>query len=68
MNEDNYLLWSGRLMGWYTRGGVYTSTRADAAVLPRSEALILAQRHYKNGMSEFGLIPVPLADLEEISL
>lgn len=63
----NYILWSGRLQGWYTRGGVYSSTRSEAAVLDHAEAVALCKRHYKNGFSEFGLIPVSVDILEEIA-
>ena len=61
-----YYLWSVKMNGWMTSSGVGTSNISDATKYTHAEALLMCKRHYKNGLTEFGLIPVSVDDIEEI--
>lgn len=66
MDEELYLLWHTRNGGWLTASATYSSNRSDAKQFPESEAMRYAKAQYRNGMSEFGVIPISLSLLEEI--
>lgn len=59
-----YYLYSGRLNGWLSRGGNYSTDLADAAVHTREDALAICRRHKNQG--GYQLLPVAQADLEKI--
>jgi len=61
-----YFLYSARSSGWMTTSGIYSSEIKDAKEFSQAEALKLCKLHYKNGMSEFGLIPVSFSDIKAI--
>lgn len=61
-----YILYSIRATGWLTAGGTYTSDRTLAAQFNYDTMLRQCARHYRNGMTEFGLLPVSLTHLNEI--
>lgn len=61
--EPTYILWSTRASGWLSSSGHYVSTISDARKFGREEAFDYCRIHYKNGYSEFGLIPISLNDL-----
>lgn len=65
MESENYILWSVKASGWLSKGGNYTSTRADADTFTLTRALEMCKRH-KGNRAEFGLIPVSLELLEMI--
>lgn len=64
--NSKYILWSGRLSGWLTAGGTYSSNRSEAKIFTRDEAIDYCRAQYRTGLSEFGLLPVALSDLGEI--
>lgn len=61
-----YILWSGRMGGWLTASGTYASQMKEAKTFGREAMLIMCRRHMNNGFAEFGLIPIAVADLEEL--
>lgn len=67
MEEDKYVLWSGRLTGWLSNGGTYVNLVKDARKFSRTEAMEYCEIHYRNGYAEYGLLPVSLSDLLEIA-
>ena len=56
-----YILWSGRLQGWLTRGSTYSSDQAEARKFSRDEALAMVERHKNQG--GYTLLPIRLEDL-----
>lgn len=66
MDEDLYIMWSGRMQGWFSTTAQYTSDREQAKKFTHDEAIRQARRLYKDGMSEFGMIPVSLKILNEV--
>lgn len=67
MNNGDYYLWSTRLSGWFTAGGTYTSDPKQAKIYTHAEAIKQARIHYRNGMSEYGLLPISIEDLDVIA-
>lgn len=61
---SQYLLWSGKMQGWFTTSGTYGSDLDNAARLPRDEALAIAKRH--KTQAGHGMMPVRLEDLEAV--
>lgn len=61
-----YILWNSRLGGWFTYAGNYSSDRKLAKVFERADALSIATKHKNNGFSEYGLLPIAIADLEAL--
>lgn len=59
-----YILWSGRLQGWLTRGSTYSSDQAEARRFPRDEAIEMCKRHKQQ--AGYGLLPVREEDLAAI--
>jgi len=56
-----YLLWSGKLQGWFTSTGTYSTDQEEARQFTRDEALAMATRHKVQG--GYTLLPVRLEDL-----
>lgn len=66
--EQSYLIWSTKGGGWLANGITATTTvLADAKMFGRSEALRMARRQYRNGLSEYGLLPIAQDDLAAIA-
>lgn len=61
-----YLLLSIRFGGWMLRDGTYGTDIAEARRLDESAAFAFAARHYKNGFSEFGLVPIKEDSLDRV--
>lgn len=66
MESEKYYLWSTRAQGWLSPGGHYVGNLSDARIFGEHEALDYCRIHYKNGYSEFGLVPVSLNLLQHI--
>jgi hypothetical protein len=59
-----YLLWSVKAGGWIANSVTATTTiREDARQFSQAEAMRAATKQYRNGLSEFGLLPVRVEDL-----
>lgn len=67
MEEEKFILWHTRNGGWLTDGATYSSDRSAAKQFPHSEAMRYARAQYRNGFSEFGVIPIALSLLAEIA-
>jgi len=63
-----YILWSTRSAGWFTSSGQYSSEQKNAQQFTYDKALDMCKVHYRNGLSEFGLIPVNISMLRAIAL
>lgn len=66
MTLIEYVLWSTRNGGWYANG-IYVSDLASATRFTSSDAIEMCKTHRGKGEVEFGLLPVELLFLEEIS-
>jgi hypothetical protein len=70
MNETTmFVVWNTKLAGWLSRTGNYTSELSAARTLPWSEAreLCAAQHRLQEWGGEYGLLPVSVAALREVS-
>lgn len=67
MEEEKFLMWSGRLGGWLSPGGTFVNLVKDARQFTRAEMIDYGKMNYKNGYAEYGLLPVSLWNLKEIS-
>lgn len=63
--SELFHLFSIRLGGWQTNGGVYTSDTNQAKLCTREEALKLCRKQ-RGGITELGLVPVPVQMIKEI--
>lgn len=59
-----YVLWSGKMQGWFTTSGNYSNDLDQAQRFERTAALVFARKHKTQGAH--GMLPVALADLEAI--
>lgn len=66
MESEKYYLWSTRAQGWLTPGGNYAGAVHEARLFDEAEAFDYCKIHYRNGYSEFGLIPISLSSLARI--
>jgi len=66
MESEKFYLWSTRAQGWLSPGGHFTNQMSDARVFDEAEAFDYCKVHYKNGFSEYGLLPIRLNDLQRI--
>lgn len=60
-----YYLYSGRMSGWFTCAGTYTSDIADAATFPQADAFAMCRRH-KN-QAAYQLLPIRVEDMEALA-
>ena len=60
-----YYLYSIKMGGWISRTATYTSDIADAGTFSHDEAMRRAKR--TKSESAFGVIPVPIEIIEELS-
>lgn len=61
-----YIMWHTRNQGWLTTAATYSSDRTQAKQFPEDAAFALAKMQYGRGLSEFGVIPIPLETIERI--
>lgn len=64
--KDEYVLWSTRAGGWLTAGAQYSSELSEAERFTHAKALDRCKIH-RGGLSQFGLVPVAIEDLEVLS-
>jgi len=62
--EQTYQLYSGRMQGWLTRTGTYSSDPAEALQLGRTAAIERCRKHKTDG--GYQLLPISLNDLGDI--
>lgn len=62
--SDQYVLWSVRGSGWFTRSSATHSDLKSAATYSRDEAMKMVRLH-RGQYAPFGLLPVNLTMLDE---
>ena len=60
----NYILYSPRGQGWFTRSSTYSSDVKEAKVFDRATALATCRKHKDRGAHN--MIPVRMEDIQEI--
>lgn len=64
---ESFILWSTRNGGWMTPSSITASDIKMAQTFTRAKALDMCKLHARGTPGSFGLIPVDLAFLKEIT-
>ena len=62
--SPTYYLYSGRMQGWFTNSGTYSSDFAEARKYSRVEAIAMCKRHKSQG--GYQLLPISADDMEAV--